>query len=408
MGNSKRTIKTMGSLFFSISLMFIGNGLVVSSCSTLLKQMDVGEIEIGLINACFFVGAIISTIYSNNIISKSGHIRAFGIFTALFGVSAMLHNLSSNLYFWAILRTMLGFCYYGLLVITESWLNERAKNANRSRILAFYECVFYISFAMGILILALNLKVDEIFIVSAAFIMLSSIPLNIIRINPPKIPPKQKVSIPKIFSIVPLALAGSVVAGILINGFFGMAGLFILLQDFTPKEVSFFMTSAMCGGFMSQFFLGSISDKIGRRPAIMIACSVSLVASILFLFAGRNINFLYLLSFFLGSGVFCLYALSLARANDVLEERSTEAVNVGRALLFSYSFGSLVSSIIMGVVIKFLGSDGFIYVYIVLLIALLAFAATQRTIPVEHRTTYEPHVMRTPAIVKEGLEDGDS
>lgn len=404
MTSSKRTIRTMTPLFFSISLMFIGNGLVVSSCSTLLKQMNVGEIEIGLVNACFFIGAMLSTINASFIVLKTGHIRAFGIFSAIFGVSAMLHNLSFNLYFWALLRVLLGFCYYGLLLVAESWLNERAKNTNRSRILAFYECVFYVSFATGILILALNLRPDEIFIVSAAFIMLSSIPLNLIRINQPKIKQNECASMPKIFSIVPLALVGSIIAGVLINGFFTMSGLYILFQGFSAREISFFMTFAMVGGFLSQFVLGSFSDKFGRRVSIVLACSVGLFAAIGLLFFEKNLIAQYVFSFFLGSGIFCLYALSLARANDVLEERSSEALNVGRALLFSYSFGALISAIIMGFVMKFAGSSGFIYVYIVLLVILLIFALTQRTIPLKYRKSYEPHVMRTSEIIKDGLD----
>ncbi|WP_169777017.1 MFS transporter [Campylobacter mucosalis] len=400
MASTKRTIKTMVPLFFSILLLFVGNGLVVSSCSTLLKQMQVSEIAIGLVNACFFVGAMISTIFSQSVIERTGHIRAFGVFTSIFGMCAILHNLSSNLYFWAFLRIMLGFCYYGLLVVAESWLNERAKNTIRSRVLAFYECVFYVGFASGILILGLSLDTTSIFIVSAVFILLSSIPLNLIRINPPKIRQKEPVSMPKIFSIVPLALVGSFVGGILMNGFFAMAGLFIMLQNFGAKEVSIFMTSAMFGGFVSQFFLGSFSDKFGRRPAIMLVCLVSFFASVGFLFFHQNIIAQYILSFFLGAGVLCLYALSLARANDVLEQKS-ESIKVGRALLFSYSFGSLLSAIIMGVMMSIFGAFGFVYVYIVLLGFLFLFAMFQDTVPQKYRKDYEPHVIRTYSIDKE-------
>ena len=197
----------MGPLFLGMSLLFIGNGLVIASCSALLKQNGVGELAIGLINTGFFIGALISTITAHRIISTTGHIRAFAIFSAIFAVSAMLHAISENLIFWAILRASLGYCYYALLMVIESWLNAKIPNKIRSRVIAFYECVFYTSFGLGILILALDLSAFEIFIISAAFIMLSSIPLNLIRINQPQIPQRQPINIPKIFGIVPLALA---------------------------------------------------------------------------------------------------------------------------------------------------------------------------------------------------------
>ncbi|WP_103560594.1 MFS transporter [Campylobacter concisus] len=398
MASSFRIIRSMGPLFLGMSLLFIGNGLVIASCSALLKQNGVGELEIGLINTGFFVGALISTITAHRVISITGHIRAFAIFSAIFAVSAMLHAVNQNLAFWAILRAFLGYCYYALLMVIESWLNAKIPNKIRSRVIAFYEGVFYTSFGLGILILALDLNTFEIFIISAAFIMLSSIPLNLIRINQPQIPERQPINIPKIFGIVPLALVGALIAGLAINGFFSMASLFVLLQGYGTKEASFFMTVAMIGGFLAQVFIGSFSDRYGRRPAILLCSSVALISAVLFLLNGKNLTVEYLLSFFFGAGIFCTYGLSLARANDEITDK-TKSVQVARALLFSYSFASLFSPLLMSYAMKIFGAFGFIYVYLVLFAGLILFALTQKTIPQHMRKEYNDRlVARTAGI----------
>lgn len=398
MASSFRIIRSMGPLFLGMSLLFIGNGLVIASCSALLKQNGVGELEIGLINTGFFVGALISTITAHRVISITGHIRAFAIFSAIFAVSAMLHAVNQNLAFWAILRAFLGYCYYALLMVIESWLNAKIPNKIRSRVIAFYEGVFYTSFGLGILILALDLNTFEIFIISAAFIMLSSIPLNLIRINQPQIPERQPINIPKIFGIVPLALVGALIAGLAINGFFSMASLFVLLQGYGTKEASFFMTVAMIGGFLAQVFIGSFSDKYGRRPAILLCSSVALISAVLFLLNGKNLTIEYLLSFFFGAGIFCTYGLSLARANDEITDK-TKSVQVARALLFSYSLASLFSPLLMSYAMKIFGAFGFIYVYLVLFAGLILFALTQKTIPQHMRKEYNDRlVARTAGI----------
>ncbi|WP_107969136.1 MFS transporter [Campylobacter concisus] len=398
MASSFRIIRSMGPLFLGMSLLFIGNGLVIASCSALLKQNGVGELAIGLINTGFFIGALISTITAHRIISTTGHIRAFAIFSAIFAVSAMLHAISQNLIFWAILRAFLGYCYYALLMVIESWLNAKIPNKIRSRVIAFYECVFYTSFGLGILILALDLSAFEIFIISAAFIMLSSIPLNLIRINQPQIPQRQPINIPKIFGIVPLALVGALVAGLAINGFFSMASLFVLLQGYSAKEASFFMTIAMAGGFLAQTFIGGFSDKYGRRPALLLCSVVSLISAVLFLLNGSNLIVQYILSFFFGGGIFCTYGLSLARANDEITDK-TKSVQVARALLFSYSFASLFSPLLMSYAMKIFGAFGFIYVYLVLYVGLILFALTQKTIPQHMRKEYNDRlVARTAGI----------
>ncbi|MBN7287629.1 MULTISPECIES: MFS transporter [Campylobacter] len=409
MSSSMRTIRSMLPLFLGMSLLFIGNGLVIASCGVELKKMGVDEMQIGLVNTCFFVGALMSTISSHRIISKTGHIRAFAIFTAVFGVSAMFHSLSQNLYFWAFLRACLGYCYYGLLMVIESWLNAKTANFIRSRVLAFYEGVFYTSFGAGILILALDLSSFEIFIISAAFIMISSIPLNLIRIKQPQIPQKQSINIPKILGIVPLALVGALVAGIAVNGFFSMASLFVLLQGYGTKEVSFFMTIAMAGGFSVQLVIGGFSDKFGRRPAIIASSCVALVSALLFLLNEHNLTVQYILAFFFGSGIFCIYGLSIARANDEITDK-TQSVQVARALLFSYSLASLASPMLMGVSMRYFGAFGFIYVYLIVFSFLIVFALTQKTVPSYLRKNYnEQHVARTSAIsslnVKQNLAD---
>lgn len=397
MANIFRTVRSMSGLFLGMGLLFVGNGLLISSASIELKKMGTDELTIGLINTAYFFGAALSTILSHRIVSRVGHIRSFGIFTIVFGICAMFHSLSHNLIFWSFLRFGLGFCYYGILMVIESWLNERTQNSVRSRVLAVYEVVFYTGFGLGVIIMGIGLSSVEIFIISASFIMISSIPLNLIRIKEPKIPQKQSVCLPKIFSVVPLALASAVVGGILINGFFSMAGLFVMLKGFNVSEISIFIFTAMMGGFCGHFVLGPLSDKFGRKIAIIFCCIVSFLASLAFLCLKLDFIMQLIFAFCLGSGAFCLYTLALARANDVVTDK-TKIIEVSRALLFSYSLSALISPTIMGMAMKVAGANGFMLVYSVCLLFLLIFAITQRSIPAQNRSNFEPHIVRTTAI----------
>ncbi|QOR04078.1 MFS transporter [Campylobacter cuniculorum] len=375
----KRIIRSMTALFAGISFMFIGNGLIVSSAGVILKQQNLDSLTIGAINSFFFIGAMFGTIFAQKIITQIGYIRSFGIFAAIFGSSAILHILSENLIFWAFLRFLIGVCYYSLLIITESWLNEKAKNSVRSRILSFYEVIFYLSFGLGILIFSLNLDKITIFISSAVLILLSSIPLNLIKIKEPLPPKESKISIPKIFDLVPLAIVTSFIAGMLVNGFFSMASLFMLLQGFDAKIASYFMFCAMIGGLVAQMFIGNISDKLGRKFAIIACASVGFITLLIFMISKPQIYFQYLLAFFMGVGIFCLYSLALARANDVLRDKN-KAVEVGRGVLFCYSLSSLISPLILGVLMQFFNFSGFIWFYLINLGFLIIFALNKPNI----------------------------
>lgn len=371
--SSKRTIKSMTALFVGIPFVFMGNALIVGSVGVILKQNGVSEAFIGLIGFCFFVGGMLGTISAHRVISKIGHIRAFGLFSALFSICIILHNISAQLIFWAFLRLVMGFCYYGLLIIIESWLNEKAKNAIRQRVLSFYEVVFCLSFGLGSLLIALNLDSHTLFIIAACLIMFSSIPLNLIRIKEPIIPAKRPISLPNVFSIAPLALITSFIGGMLMNGFFSMASVFILLQGYGAQGVSYFIACGILGGFIAQSLIGIVSDHLGRKFSIILCACIALATMLLFAFFEFSLAVQFVLAVFLGMGIFCLYALALARANDMLEDKS-KRVELGRAVLFSYSIGSIISPLILGFIMQAFSYKSFAWFYIVNLAFLILFA----------------------------------
>lgn len=372
MSSPKRTIFSMSSLFVSMSFLFIGNALIISSVGIILKESGMSAFGIGIVNACFYLGALFGTISAHKIISNIGHIRAFGVFTAMFSICIILHSISYNIIFWALLRFVLGFCYCALLLLIESWLNEKAKNAVRSTVLGFYETVFYMSFGIGVLLIGFKFENSVLFAVSACLIIFSSLPLNLIKIKEPKHRQKGKISIPKVFNIVPLAIVTSIIAGMLLNGFFSMSSLFILLQGYGAKEVSYFMLCVIFGGFLSQFLIGTVSDKMGRKFTIILCALISFVVMLCFVIFNLSITVQYILAFFLGS-LTPLYALALARANDMLEDK-TQLVEVGRAVLFCYYLSSLFSPLIIGFLMQAFGYNGYVWFYIFSLAFLILFA----------------------------------
>jgi MFS family permease len=59
-------------------------------------------------------------------------------------------------------------------------------------------------------------------------------------------------------------------------------------------------------------------------------------------------NYIYFLGILLGFSIFSIYPLSLARANDVVDENK-DIVEISRALLFAYGLGSFIAPITLGI-----------------------------------------------------------
>ena len=103
---------TFYSLFSGIFFLFFGYGLFLNSAGIKLAEMGVSDVVIGLLNAAFFMGAAMSTIFAQRIVSSVGHIRSFSVFGAVFAIAALSHMMLENLWIWGILRIVLGFCHY--------------------------------------------------------------------------------------------------------------------------------------------------------------------------------------------------------------------------------------------------------------------------------------------------------
>ncbi|MDX4050690.1 MFS transporter [Aliarcobacter skirrowii] len=364
MKNLKTYILPISSLFLSITFLAIGYGIMITYIGVYLKQAGASSFSIGLINSAFFLGAIASSIFSQKIISTIGHIRSFASFAALMVIAFLLHSVYLNEFFWGFLRLISGFSFYALLIIVESWLNEKSSNSQRGQILAIYTIIFYLSTALGQLFLTIP-KDSEFFVftVGSVLVLFSLITIAMTKIKEPILKPFEQYSFPKLYSIVPLALTGSFIGGFFVGSFFTMLPLTILHKFDSTTVLSIFMSLTLIGGLVSQWPIGKLSDKYGRRKLIAFCGFFTAFVSLLFIIVPELNSYYYILALLLGVTIFAIYPLSLARANDVLDENK-DMVEISRALLFAYGAGSFIAPIILGIIFTFLNYEAIFFIYL--------------------------------------------
>ncbi|QRN41770.1 MAG: MFS transporter [Neisseriaceae bacterium] len=376
------------SLLLGALFLFTGDSLFLNASNLFMEHSNVPRTIIGLVNAGYFFGAIISSVVGHRIISRVGHTRSFSFFAAVMALSILSHTLTTELYIWALLRFTLGFGYYSILMIIESWLNEKSDSSIRSRVLGLYETVFYIAFCIGALVLNFSDIFNQIYTFGGIFLILAILPLSLTKMPAPKVPSPKKISIPSVYGIAPLALTGSLIGGFLANGFISMSPSYASSLGFDVHKTSIFITCSILGGFLVQIPMGKFSDTYGRRLAIIVASSITCLAAIYSVLFIDNTTAQYLSAVFFGFGAFTIYPLSLARANDVLPEDSPNRLEVSRSTLFGYGLGALVSPLILGSSMQSFGSIGFEIPFIILSAFLAVFSFYQPKIPREKRTQY--------------------
>lgn len=375
------------SLFVSIFFVYVANGLLITSTGLTLGSMGASSFEIGFINTAYLAGLVLGTIINGSFISRVGHARSFSFFIASYILALLLHQLTTQVWQWSILRLIIGFSVAGAFMIVESWLNARAKTKVRGKIISIYSMSSYIAYALSAYILSMELAFSNLIIIIGVLAAASIIPVSLTKIKQPTLPKATKLSLPKVVGIVPLALLAAFLGGIATNAFYTMASVYVVNHGYGAKEVSIFIACAVIGAFLVQLPLGKFSDKVGRRPAMIVVAIITIIAASFATIFYKFMLIQYVAAFFLGTGMFAFYSLGLARANDVMP-KGFNNMEISRAILLAYGVGSVISPILMGIVLGYIGNFSFMLVFAALGVILLVYAIKQDTIPEERREEF--------------------
>lgn len=100
---------------------------------------------IGLLGTAYYLGFILGCLSIPYLMNQVGHIRTFSGFASLAVAAFLMHEILVTFSLWLGLRLIIGFCFAGLYMAVESWLNARATIKTRGRIMAVYMVTTWIA-----------------------------------------------------------------------------------------------------------------------------------------------------------------------------------------------------------------------------------------------------------------------
>ena len=131
------------SLLLGAAILVVGNSLLGIALPVRLGIEHVPEFQSGLVMSAYYLGFVLGSARIQWVIRRAGHIRAFAAVAAILTAAAMVHALIFDIWVWAGLRVVAGFCMAGLYAIIESWLNVKSSNDNRGQVLSIYVVTIY-------------------------------------------------------------------------------------------------------------------------------------------------------------------------------------------------------------------------------------------------------------------------
>jgi MFS family permease len=401
-------VKHAWALLLGIFLLLLGNGVQ----GTLLGVRGAAEgfstTALSIIMSAYFIGFLGGSRLTPHLIRRVGHVRVFAALASFISAALILFAALPDQISWFVLRIIVGFCYSGVYVVSESWLNDSANNETRGQSLSVYMIVQM----LGIIVAQGLLSVVDtsgytLFVIISVAVSLSFAPI-LLSVSPaPVFHTTKPMSLKELYHASPLGVVGSFLLGGVFGAIFGMAAVYGSAMGMSTKGIALFAASIYMGGMLFQYPIGWLSDRIDRRLLIVGSSLIGAIACLGVLPFADNPNARLLAGFLVGGVSTPLYSLYLAYTNDFLEPEDMAAASGG--LIFVNSIGAIGGPLIVGWLMSAYAPNGF-FIFIGGMLGSMAVYAlyrmSQRAAPrIEDTTVYTPvHPIVSPVAVEVAQE----
>ncbi|KAJ54475.1 major facilitator transporter [Actibacterium mucosum KCTC 23349] len=366
------------ALLLGMFLLMIGNGLQGSLVGVRGGIEGFSTAELSVVMSGYFAGFLGGSRATPHLIRRVGHVRVFAALGSLISAVLILYPTLTNPVAWTLLRVVMGFCFSGVYVVAESWMNDSATNETRGQSLSLYMTVQMagIVAAQGILTLG-DPSGFVLFIVPSVLVSIAFAPILLTVSPTPAFETSQPMGIRRLFALSPLSCVGCFLLGGVYSATFGMAAVYGSRAGLSIVQISAFLAAIYLGGLILQFPIGWLSDRLDRRMLILNVALLGGAAAIVAALAGGVFWMLLLASFVIGGTTNPLYALMIAHTNDFLDTEDMAAASGG--MIFLNGVGAVAGPLVTAPFMVWVGPPGFFIFILVLLSAIGAYAAYRTT-----------------------------
>ena len=390
-----KIIKNSWALFAGFSILITAHGFQGNLLGVRAVLEDFNYIATGSLMSGYFIGYFFGAHYAPKIISRVGHIRVFAAFASIASLSSLLHVVFVDPFVWALIRFLHGFSVITILIIVESWLNDRANNRNRGKVLSLYMFITFFGFALGNMLLNFSSPINyEPFILISLLFSLALIPILLTKRKPPKFKKIGSMSIKELYKTSPFGSVAMFCTGFTMSAIFTMAAVYATVMNLSILDTSILLVLITLAGAFFQWPVGSISDIFDRRKIIILCAIFAIIFSIFAIFSsGLRLNNLFLesavrfnyfttsfdkLKLFifitlLAGMILPLFSLNLALVNDRITKE--KFVSAGAGLNIIFGLGAMTGPLVCSFLMQNFGPNGFFIHLILFLIPIVLYGS---------------------------------
>ncbi len=351
-----RTLVSISALLFAMAILLVGQGLQGTLLPVRASLEAFSDIWVGFMGSAYFGGFIGGCLMGPYLVRRVGHIRTFSALAAAASAMPLLHAILVDPAAWALFRAATGFCFAGLYMVIESWLNERTTANARGGVLSAYNVINQGALMVGQLLLMTANPADfTLFAVASVLLSLALVPVSLTSAVQPAPIATARLDVRRLWHISPVAVGGAVAVGLVGGAFWTLGPVFAQRIGLDQQGIAIFMAVSIMGAALWQWPIGRISDFVDRRIIVAIEFGGASAMGILLFYFAESAGHLLL---FVGAGFFgaftmSVYAIAVAHAND--RSGPNEFVSVAGGLLLLYGTGAMLGPFLASLFTEWLG-----------------------------------------------------
>ncbi|WP_233887437.1 MFS transporter [Paraburkholderia flagellata] len=384
-------MRALIGLLGGYTILVCGNSLLTTLISLRMLHGERTALAVGLVQSCYYVGFIVGALGLGPIVGRIGPQRAFIGFGALAALAALGYLSFDSPDVWAVLRLITGFSMVGVFTSIESGVNGAVPNERRGRAFALYLVLTYLGVSAGQFLLGLGAPggIFEHALVNGLFVA-ALIPVALIgewqsgeAPLPAATPPASALGTPKrptllldglreLHRVAPRSVPACIGAGLLSSAFYALTPVYLARIGYPAGSISRAMGVVLIGALLSQWPVGRLSDRLGRRATLGLISLVSAFAAAALAIL-RAPAFVDTLLFLYVALTFTLYGVIVSDVNDRVDQ--ARRVQTSATLLLVFSLGGAAGPTVASLFMRLLGAGG---LYVFALVVTLALAALAR------------------------------
>lgn len=369
-------LRNSWALLLGVMLLMLGNGIQGTLLGIRGKMEGFSPLEMSAVMSAYYLGFLFGSRMAPEMIRRVGHVRVFAALGSLVSAVLILYPVAVDWMAWSAMRVIVGFCFSGIYITAESWLNSSSTNETRGQALSAYMIMQMVGI-IGAQAL-LNFRDPggfDLFVISSILVSIAFTPILLSAGQAPQFERTKPMPMKKLFRASPLGCVGMFLMGGVFAAQFGMASVWGAEVGLSVKNLSIFVGAIYVGGLMLQYPIGWASDRFDRRQLIMWLAAIGSVVTLAGTVLNWSLPVLVVIAFLSGGVSNPIYSLLVAYVNDYLD--GAEMAGASAGLLFINGLGAIGGPLLTGWFMDYFGPEGY-FLFMSMLFGGIAFYALWR------------------------------